>query len=102
MRLIDADKFADTLKEIAESKWCKPEYTEAFYVVGNLLVGRDKEKYSPTVSITMTIIIEYYSGVERVIVNATNVIIRNGWIGWEANDINESVYVTDVMSIQFK
>lgn len=51
MRLIDADKFADTLKEIAESKWCKPEYTEAFYVVGNLLVGRDKEKYSPTINI---------------------------------------------------
>lgn len=50
----------------------------------------------------MTIIIKYYSGVERVIVNATNVIIRNGWIGWEANDIDESVYVTDVMSIQFK
>lgn len=48
MRLIDADEFANTLKKISDANWFKKEQKEAFETIVGLLIGVDKEKYSPT------------------------------------------------------
>lgn len=47
-RLIDADKFAHTLQKISGASWFKDEQKKPFETIINMLIGIDKEKYSPT------------------------------------------------------